>query len=139
MSHASRSKFRFPVHHYSRGSDCILLFLLTHERDARTAPSTFARGRIATLRSACDRGKDSIGHVEDTASSRLAELTSRQAHPRRNTDLQVCAPSGENPRWAHRPQACVPIAHCNMSGKNSTELNQRSSGFEPSVNRPAVD
>jgi len=42
---------------------------------------------------ACDRGKDSIGHVEDTASSRLAELTPRKAHPGRNTDSEVCAPS----------------------------------------------
>ena len=44
----------------------------------------------------------------------------------RNTDFQVCAPaefysaamqsenSGKNPRWAHRPQACVPIIATNL-------------------------
>ncbi len=87
--------FGFPVHRYSRGADCILLFLLTHERNARTTSSTFAGDRrIATLRSARDRGKDSIGHVVDMAPRRFAELTPRKAHPDRNTDFQVCAPSG---------------------------------------------
>src|SRR5437879_996124 len=95
ISNATRSKFRFPVHHYSCGANCILLVLLTHERNARTTSSTFAGDRrIPTLRSARDQGKDSIGHVVDTAPRRFAELTPRKAHPDRNIDFQVCAPSG---------------------------------------------
>src|SRR5439155_26055370 len=56
-----------------------------------------------------------------------------KVHPGRNTDSQVCARvllrcnldgknSGENPRWAHRSQACVPLAHCSHCGQHNTPI-----------------